>query len=100
MSDPRWWARFALPTLVIAKSIIVGLFREEWPAAACIPQQAAGDRPAWNAMDRKGRHALMVATAAAAAATPPRFAGAPVAGWRGRRRVGRGGRERPWPPFP
>jgi hypothetical protein len=34
----------ALPTLVIAKQIIVGLFREEWPAAACIPQQAADDR--------------------------------------------------------
>jgi transposase len=33
-----------LPTLVIAKSNIFDLFREEWPAAACIPWQAAGDR--------------------------------------------------------
>ena len=29
----KWWARFALPTLVIAQSSIVGSFREEWPAA-------------------------------------------------------------------
>src|SRR6185503_8903349 len=28
-----WWARFALPTLVIAQSDIVRMFREEWPAA-------------------------------------------------------------------
>ena len=33
-----------LPTLVIAESIIVRVFREEWPAAGCIPRQAAGDR--------------------------------------------------------
>jgi len=30
--------------LVIAKPVIVGMFREEWPAADCNPQQAAGDR--------------------------------------------------------
>ena len=34
----------ALPTLVIAESIIVGAFRKEWPAADCNPRQAAGDR--------------------------------------------------------
>jgi hypothetical protein len=28
----------------MAQSDIVGLFRKEWPAAACIPRQAAGDR--------------------------------------------------------
>ena len=33
-----------LPTLVIAQSIIVGMFREEWPAAVCTPRLAAGDR--------------------------------------------------------
>ena len=33
----------ALPTLVIAKPVITDLFREEWPAAACIPRQAADD---------------------------------------------------------
>jgi len=38
------WARFALPTLVIAQWIIVDLFREEWPAADGYPRQAAGDR--------------------------------------------------------
>jgi hypothetical protein len=30
--------------LVIAQSDIVWMFREEWPAAACIPRQAAGNR--------------------------------------------------------
>jgi transposase len=34
----------ALPTLVIAKSVIVSVFRKEWPAAGCNPRQAAGDR--------------------------------------------------------
>jgi transposase len=33
-----------LPTLVIAQSVIVGIFREEWPAADGDPRQAAGDR--------------------------------------------------------
>jgi transposase len=33
-----------LPTLVIAKSIIVRVFRKEWPAADGDPRQAAGDR--------------------------------------------------------
>ena len=33
-----------MPTLVIARWVIVSLFREEWPAAGCNPQQAAGDR--------------------------------------------------------
>ena len=33
-----------LPVLVIAKSFIVGLFREEWLAADRGPRQAAGDR--------------------------------------------------------
>ena len=36
--------RFAQPILVIAKSIIVGVFRKEWPAAGCNLRQAAGDR--------------------------------------------------------
>src|SRR4051812_27200677 len=40
----EWWARFALPTLVIAESITVRMFREEWPAVECNPRQAAGDR--------------------------------------------------------
>jgi hypothetical protein len=40
----EWWARFALPTLVIAKSFILDVFRKEWPAADCNPRQAAGDR--------------------------------------------------------
>ena len=35
---------FAQPILVIAKSITVGVFRKEWPAADCSPRQAAGDR--------------------------------------------------------
>jgi len=33
-----------LPTLVIAQSNIVGMFRKEWPAADGDPRQAAGDR--------------------------------------------------------
>jgi hypothetical protein len=33
-----------LPTLVIAKSINVGVFRKEWPASDGDPRQAAGDR--------------------------------------------------------
>ena len=36
----RFIIRRTLPALVIAQSDIVGVFREEWPAAACIPQQA------------------------------------------------------------
>src|SRR5947208_15361663 len=36
--------RAPLPTLVIARSVILDLFREEWPAAVCTPRQAAGDR--------------------------------------------------------
>ena len=43
--NARWHgARAPLPTLVIAQSIIVGMFREDWPAAVCTPRQAAGDR--------------------------------------------------------
>src|SRR5712691_8718107 len=34
----------AQPILVIAQSIIVGVFRKEWPAADGHPRQAAGDR--------------------------------------------------------
>ncbi|WP_244541920.1 IS110 family transposase [Afipia sp. GAS231] len=36
--------RCAQPILVIAKSIIVGVFRKEWPATDGNPRQAAGDR--------------------------------------------------------
>ena len=36
-------ANAPLPTLVIAQSDNVGLFRKEWPAADCNPRQAAGD---------------------------------------------------------
>jgi transposase len=32
------------PILVISKSVIVGVFRKEWPAADCNSRQAAGDR--------------------------------------------------------
>src|ERR1700722_10619644 len=45
----RRWARPSLslsapPILVIAESIIVGMFRKEWPATDGDPRQAAGDR--------------------------------------------------------
>jgi len=37
----EWWARFALPTLVLARWCILTLFREEWPSP--------GGRPGWAA---------------------------------------------------
>src|ERR1700712_4167132 len=42
----KWWARCALPTLVIAQSIIVGLFRKEWPAATTIYDASSRPRGA------------------------------------------------------
>src|SRR3978361_2206978 len=64
----RWWARrrvAPLPTLVIAQSIIVGLFRKEWPAATA---PAAGR---WRS-DRAHPEQFL--------ASPARAAGTPLIG--------------------
>jgi len=43
-SAERWWARFALPTLVLARSVMLASFREERPNPRCRPGWAADDR--------------------------------------------------------
>jgi hypothetical protein len=40
----------------MAKSIIVGMFREEWPAAACIPQH----HPDPKAIEQAARRGLWI----------------------------------------
>jgi hypothetical protein len=39
--QPEWWARFALPTLVLARWFILTSFHEEWPSP--------GGRSGWAA---------------------------------------------------